>query len=302
MLSQPFTRRTFLAGAGALTLVACSSGGNKTTTGASNGVSSMPGGGSSGSPELVLGQLFASDALVPGAPQRLPFALFDKDGALLEKPPANLAFTVVGPDNRAVSDPITVAAHGEGLPRPYYPLVFTPPTAGVYTITAQPNGTLVNSHVQLATTSNVPRAGQSMVPVDTPTVADPRGVELLCTRKPVCPLHDVTLRDAISGSDPVAFLIATPQFCQTAICGPVLDVLLSAKDQFPTVKMLHAEVYPTEAAAQPDKQATTEAVNAYHLSFEPVLFLAKPGGTIVQRIDTIFDGVELREALTQLTS
>jgi hypothetical protein len=79
-------------------------------------------------------------------------------------------------------------------------------------------------------------------------------------------------------------------------------VLLGVKDQFPTVKMLHSEVYPTEAAAQPDKQETVEAVNAYHLSFEPVLFLAKPGGTIAQRFDTIFDGVELREALTQLTS
>jgi hypothetical protein len=41
---------------------------------------------------------------------------------------------------------------------------------------------------------------------------------------------------------------------------------------------------------------------AYNLFFEPVLFLARPDGTILKRIDTIFDGVELTDALTQLGS
>jgi hypothetical protein len=290
MSLPPFSRRAFLAGAGALTLVACSGGGHSASSSSS-----------SGEPDLVLGTLFAQDALVPGSPQRMPVALFDKDGVVLDKPPPTLAFTVVGPDEQPVSEPITVTSHGAGLPRPYYPLIFTPPMPGVYTISAQPNGTLVNAHVQIPATSDVPRPGQAMVPVDTPTTADPHG-ELVCTRQPPCPLHDVTLREALAGGTPVAFIIATPKYCQTAICGPVLDVLLSAKDQFPTVKMVHAEVYPSDAAAQPATQETTEAVKAYNLSYEPVLFLAKPDGTIAQRIDTIFDEVEVRQALTQLTS
>jgi hypothetical protein len=54
--------------------------------------------------------------------------------------------------------------------------------------------------------------------LETPTVADLKGVELLCTRTPnACPLHDVTLKDALAANTPVAFLIATPKFCQTAI-------------------------------------------------------------------------------------
>jgi hypothetical protein len=66
--------------------------------------------------------------------------------------------------------------------------------------------------------------------------------------------------------------------------------------------MLHAEVYPTEAAAQPGVQDVTEAVKAFGLTFEPALYLARPGGTIMKRIDTIFDGVELHEALSQLVA
>ena len=135
-------------------------------------------------------------------------------------------------------------------------------------------------------------AGQQMVPVDTPTVADPAGVQLLCTRNPECPLHDVTLREALAAGTPVAFLVGTPKFCQQAICGPVLDVLLHQKDQFPQIKMLHSEVYPSEADAQPGQQKVTEAVTAYGLTFEPVLYLARSDGTIMKRIDTIFDAVD----------
>ena len=80
----------------------------------------------------------------------------------------------------------------------------------------------------------------------------------------------------------------------------MLDVLLAQTSQFPTIKMLHAEVYPSEAAAQPGAQQLTEVVKAYGLTFEPVLYLAGPDGTIAQRIDTIFDTAELRQALAKL--
>ena len=140
-----------------------------------------------------------------------------------------------------------------------------------------------------------------MIPFDTATAADLRGVELLCTRTPVCPLHDVTLREALAGGTPVAFLISTPLYCQVAICGPVLDVFLTSSARFPQIKMLHAEVYPSNAAAQPGVQRRAPVMEAYNLFFEPVLFLARADGTIMKRIDTIFDAVELHDALTQLT-
>ena len=178
--------------------------------------------------------------------------------------------------------------------------MFTPSKPGVYTVRTEVNGTPLEANVQIPATTAVVGAGQKMVPVDTATFTDPHGVELVCTRQPACPLHDVTLRDALAAGTPVALIIATPKFCQTAICGPVLDVLLAQTSQFPGMKMLHAEVYPSEAAAQPGAQQLTEVVKAFGLTFEPVLYLAGPDGTITQRVDTIFDTNELREALTKL--
>lgn len=242
-----------------------------------------------------------TSALLPGSPQRVTLGLADREGVVLASPPTKdpLVFTIESNGQR-IGDPLTVPAHTEGIPRAYYPVSFTPPAAGVYSISAAVNGTPVATRLQIRTDTSVVAVGDKMIPFDTPTVADPRGVELLCTRNPQCPLHDVTLREALAAGTRVAFLIATPQFCQQAVCGPVLDVLLGQKDAFPTVKMLHSEVYPTVADAQPNVLKVTDVVSAYGLTFEPALYLAGPDGTIVNRIDTIFDTVELRDALTKL--
>jgi hypothetical protein len=141
-----------------------------------------------------------------------------------------------------------------------------------------------------------------MIPFDTPTAADPKGVQLLCTHDPVCPLHDVTLTEALAEKRPVAFLIATPKYCQVAVCGPVLDHVLTLKDEFPQVRFLHSEVYPSDAAAQPSVGQVVPVVSAYGLSYEPVLFLAGADGVVRTRLDAVYDASELREALTALVS
>jgi hypothetical protein len=254
-------------------------------------------------PDLTMISFSDTSALLPGHPQRVTIGFADKDGAVLSDPPAKapIVFTVESNGQR-IGAPITVEAHNAGIPKAYYPVVFTPPADGVYSISASVDNAPVGTTFQIGSTTSVVAVGQPMIPFDTPMVADPRGVELLCTHNPQCPLHDVTLRDALATGTPVAFLIATPQFCQQAICGPVLDVLLSQKDAFPGVKMLHSEVYPTVADAQPGTLKVTDVVSAYGLTFEPVLYLAYKDGTIVNRLDTIFDEAELHDALTKLTS
>jgi hypothetical protein len=294
-MSHRLSRRTFLAaGASAAVVTACGGGGKGSAANSSAAPTTRAGTGG-----LVLALFSDPSALVPGKPQRLTFGVADNDGVILAKPPAATIDFSVAFDGKSVAR-VTASSHQTDLPRPYYPLEFTPAAPGVYTIVATVNGTPLQAHVQIPATTTVIGAGQPMIPADTPTVANPRGVQLLCTRDPVCPLHDVTLREALTGGTPVAFLVATPKFCQTAICGPVLDVLLSQKDRFPQIKMLHAEVYASEADAQPGRQKLTDVVNAYGLTFEPVLYLARADGTIVQRLDTIFDGVELHDALAQL--
>ena len=68
---------------------------------------------------------------------------------------------------------------------------------------------------------------------------------------------------------PVALLVSTPKFCQVAICGPVLDVLLSQRGAFPDVRMIHAEVYTDETI-----ETLAPVIDALGMTYEPGLFVA----------------------------
>jgi hypothetical protein len=134
---------------------------------------------------------------------------------------------------------------------------------------------------------------------DTPTFSDARGVTPICTRQPEpCPMHEVTLREALAAPLPVAYLIGTPAHCSTGTCTPALEALIDLRERFADrVTFVHAEVYS-------DADATTiaPAVEAARMTYEPALFVIDAAGVIVERLDAVFDRVELDAVLSELVS
>lgn len=144
----------------------------------------------------------------------------------------------------------------------------------------------------------VPVAGMAMVSTPSPTPASPLGVDPICTRDPVCPLHEVSLDAALAEKRPLAVLFSTPALCKSQFCGPVLDNLLAQQGQFADrVRFLHVEIY-----AGRDGKTLAPTVKAYNLPGEPILFLAGPDGVVRDRIDNAFDRAEAKAALERLVS
>ena len=71
------------------------------------------------------------------------------------------------------------------------------------------------------------------------------------------------------------------------------DVLLKHRTE--AITFIHAEVYTDDSL-----QISTEAVHAFGLDYEPALFLAKADGTIVDRLDVIFDSDDVVAGLARL--
>ena len=140
----------------------------------------------------------------------------------------------------------------------------------------------------------VPYVGSLLPPFDTPTATDHRGVEPYCTLTPQpCPLHDVTLTEALQSGKPVAYMIGTPAHCQTGTCAPALEFLVEAHAALgETIVMVHADVYADDAAT-----TVAPAVSALGLEYEPVLYLCSPDAIVRDRIDVIWDQSELDERL-----
>lgn len=257
--------------------------------------------GDDGKADQALAALFDANTLLrAGTEQRAPFALFDLEGIPVDDVPGTLAFDVLL-DDTPIGPSITVARRIAEIPRPYYPLVFTPPQPGLYTIRTNIESGEIETEITVKDKdeAGVPAAGAEMVKFDTPTTEDSHGVVPICTADPQCPLHGITLTQALETKKPVAFLISTPKFCQIGICGPVLDILISRREKYPEVRMVHAEVFEDGEAPQPEVPAPVLA--AFNLTYEPVLFLVQSDGIIAKRLDNIFDATELEEGLDAIS-
>ncbi|MGE0877100.1 MAG: hypothetical protein AB7L13_02815 [Acidimicrobiia bacterium] len=283
-----FNRRTFLAASAGLALAAaCGDDSNDDSQGT--------GGTSKSGRSLVA--FFGPQAA--GA-VRLPFGLGDRDGVLLKDGPATLTGQFATIDGKAIGAPVTVNRHVKDLQRAYYPFTTELTTPGSYQLMVNDGKDEYSGAFSIVDPAKlgVPRPGEALRSVDTPTTADAKGVNPICTRDPICPLHNVSLSTAMAEGKPIALLIATPLFCKTAICGPVLDVLLGQRATYgDRVTFIHAEVYTDKTI---DK--TTAAVDAYKLDYEPALFLADATGKIVNRLDVIYDTDELVENLDKLVN
>jgi hypothetical protein len=271
----PLSRRLFLAGTAGALLAACAK---------------------SDSNQLI--QFFGPQAA--GAGVRMPFGLGSKKEAVLTKGgPSTITFRVADEQGAAIGSTYKVKRYTRGLQRPYWPLVADLPKPGIYTVSTG-NGPSVQVQAVDPSSLKYPKAGQKLPAVTTPTAVDGQGVTPICTRTPACPLHDVSLDQALAMAKPTVLLIATPAFCQTSICGPVLDVLLEAKSSVADrATFIHAEVYKQPLV---ETNTLSPIVQSYGIDFEPSLFLVKADGTVQRRIDVIFDVDEVTEALKQLVA
>ena len=304
------SRRGFLIGAGAAGVLAACGADDDTSAVASDTT------GDDGSlPEGIVGGLSAIRFFGPyfaaGSSARVPFGLSDDEGLLSERlAPKEVTVSIVGPDGKVAADGLTSPLYSGGLPRPYYAIEFTPEVAGFYDIKIDtgPGGEVI-TQVQIVEADDPAVAamvgpGDPMPGLATPTVENPRGVTPICTRQPNCDLHSRTVADVLDAGEPLALLVATPAFCQTAICGPVLDVLLSVLPSVSGVAAVHAEVYqdPANNQSPPVPDDFTDTVRELGLAFEPVLYTVGADGVVKERLDYVFGQQEVKAALERLVS
>lgn len=296
------SRRRLLLGGGAVLLggpallAACADSDTTTAT-------PDTGAGSGDSGPLLIGIFDNNSYLISGIEQRLPLVLGDPDGAINPEPPAELAFQVATGDGEPIGDPIVVARHGEGVETPYFPLRTTFDEAGPYEVTVV-DGEASQKQVFAV---NDPRAsslvwpGQPLPAVATPTPTDPRGVDPICTRLAgPCDLHTPTLAEALEAGRPIALQVSTPEFCQIAVCGPVLELMLEEVPRHPEITFLHAEVYADAQEVGLQRAQPTEIVTALSQAFEPSMLVADASGTVVDRLDFVFDQTEIAELLAKV--
>lgn len=243
--------------------------------------------------EPVLTPIVATFEVLTGGDSRITFGLLDEQNSPILD--ADLEAYLVN-EGELAQGPVEPVFYGEGLgDRGVYVFSGDLERPGIHDlVVVTADGTragVAAMQVRAPEDAAVLRPGEELPSVATPTTEDPQGLEELCTRAENCGMHDISLDDALAEGRPIVLTVATPKYCQTAVCGPVVDVVLEQKQQLDRddIAFIHAEVY-VDAGNTP-----TEVIGALGLPSEPWTFLVDTDGVLVDR----FDGPVVPELLRE---
>jgi hypothetical protein len=147
--------------------------------------------------------------------------------------------------------------------------------------------------------ARIPRVGEKAPLIHTPTAEDAGGdLSQVTTRIPPDTQNQVDFADVLR-KEPIVLLFATPQFCQSRVCGPVVDVAEQVKETGDDeAAFIHMEIFndndPNEGVRQ--------QVRAFRLPSEPWLFVIDRQGTIQTALEGPFGPEQLTRAVEEVTS
>lgn len=262
-------------------------------------------------------QLAPSVSILDKGTNRIGFALFDNAGKQLSG--AGVALYVGATDGSSAHGPYVARAESLKVsPQFESKQTATDPNAarGVYVanVPFKKNGkyavlAIAQLDGRLVATSPIgvqvgghkvtpPDVGDKAPVIHTLTPADVAGdVRKIDTRVPAAPsLLKDDFADVV-GKKPVVITFATPQLCQSRVCGPVVDVVDEVQARVgDKVSFIHQEVYQDN---QINKGLRPQLV-AYHLQTEPWTFVIDKNGVISTRFEGAFSPGELERAVAKV--
>jgi hypothetical protein len=251
---------------------------------------------------LVLGASDFTAGLV-----RYPFLIVDDDGGSVERPRAQVWLSRglnKKPFERRTAhlEPVGVQGGARADVSKLYVVRLRVPRPGKYWVLAKPVGGrpiqgLGNLIARKQSFS--PALGSKAYPSETPTLRSSGGdTARLTTRVPPDrALLRYSVADSVGAHKPFVLVFATPKFCSSRTCGPVVDVVDAVRQRFARsdIRFIHVEIYKDN---DPTK-GFNRWVREWRLPTEPWVFLVGSDGRIKAKFEGSVSTAELRSAVSR---
>jgi hypothetical protein len=238
---------------------------------------------------------------------RVTFLVIDSKARMIQRPRAQV---LVGPslDSKplvatvAHLEPIGIPGKSEaaaGGARSIYVARFHLDKPGKYVLVAQPDGSAIQGIADLRVDRrpSAPAVGDRAIPSRTPTLESTDGdVAALTTASPPdLSLLRYSVHDSIRDHVPFVLVFATPKFCTSRTCGPVVDVVKAVQRRFAgkNLRFIHVEIYKDNDPSQ----GRNRWVSEWRLPSEPWVFLVGADGRVKARFEASVSYGELASAV-----
>lgn len=135
----------------------------------------------------------------------------------------------------------------------------------------------------------------SAFPSDTPTLDDAPAARLTTAKPPDVELLRVSGKDALEAREPFVLVFATPKFCVSRTCGPVVEVVDSVRRRFAPdgIRFVHVEIHEGLSPAL----GVNRWVREWKLPSEPWIPLVGADGRIKAKFEGVVSARELETAV-----
>jgi hypothetical protein len=239
---------------------------------------------------------------------RVSFLVVRADGKTVEEPRARV-WVGDSPKARpllettAVLEPIGVPGASQGADSHVsniFVATFRLPRPGTYRIVVEPiGGKPIQGFQDLVVRqqSASPPLGSKAIASATPTIASTHGKlsELTTRVPPDRELVRYSVADSLRAHVPFVVVFATPRFCTSRTCGPVVDVVDAVRKRFEGrgIRFVHVEIYRDNDPTKGLNRWVTE----WRLPSEPWTFLVGRDGRIKAKFEGSLSVAELAAAV-----
>lgn len=240
---------------------------------------------------------------------RVSFLVVDAEGAVLALPTARVWVadgleSVPFLETEAKLERIGIPGGAEADATHIYVATLRLPRAGKYWFLAEPEGGAKKvqalGNVVVVKEDAPPDVGDTAVASQTPTLASTGGSTAALTTR--IPPDETLLRhsvaDSLAAKVPFVVTFATPRFCSSRTCGPVVDVVEEVARRFENeeIRFIHVEVFEDNDPAKGYNRWMQE----WKLPTEPWTFLVGADGKIAARFEGTVSVNELELAVEEI--
>ncbi|MEX0800544.1 MAG: hypothetical protein WD379_04930 [Dehalococcoidia bacterium] len=148
-----------------------------------------------------------------------------------------------------------------------------------------------------------PSVGEPAPPSEQLTLADVDDISEIDSSFPPRPhMHEITVADALALGKPMVVAIGTPAFCETRVCGPVMEMAVDPNyEKFKDdVTFIHIEPYQLAELRAGEARIPVAATEDWGITSEPWTFVVDSDGLVAAKFEGVTAADEIEAALADL--
>lgn len=263
---------------------------------------------------VILGLVFALGACASAEIE--PFAQVASSNGSIGLGEQRVLFALIDPDTSeflaSPDRPATVTIRDEnGSPLETYPMEFLwtipdvrglyvahvdIPDAATYQATIDAEGLATAGPAGFVAFDDPPliEPGEEAPTSETRTSADFPDLSVISSDpEPDPAMYESSIGDAVTSGRASVIVFATPAFCASQACGPLLDQVKALRPQYQGVEFVHVEIYDDLQVESVEDLTAVPATEEWGLPSEPWVFVVDSAGVV----SAAFEGAASEEEL-----